>query len=123
MNPINHVGNIRLLRPVVVPIEYQEYCQTKNDRAKNEEEPEEFLRIASETGLSVFLVLFLNTLAFISKHFIDLADMLLHLSSHPFVFFGIMLLNLFLDFIHHFIEVGILFVLFDKLIDIVCSFY
>ena len=41
MNSTSHVGNTRLLRPVVVAVEYQEDSQAENDQAKNEEEPEE----------------------------------------------------------------------------------
>lgn len=34
MNPTNHIGNIRLLRPVVVAVEYREDRQTENDDPK-----------------------------------------------------------------------------------------
>ena len=94
MNPTSHAGNIRLLRPVVVAIEYQEDSQAENDQTKDEEEPEEILRIVSEVGSIVFPVSFLNPLAFIGKHFIDLTKMLLHLSSHPLLLLGVHFLNL-----------------------------
>ena len=71
------LGTIRLLRPVVVTIEYQEDSQAENDQAKNEEEPEEILRIVSEVGSVVLLIPFLNPSAFFIKHLIDLTDMLL----------------------------------------------
>ena len=69
MNSTSHVGNIRLLRPVVVSIERKEDNQAENDHTKDAEEPEEILHLRSS-----------------EKIFIDLTDMLLHLSSHPFVF-------------------------------------
>ena len=88
------LGTIRLLRPVVVTIEYQEDSQAENDQAKNEEEPEEILRIVSEVGSVVLLIPFLNPSAFFIKHLIDLTDMLLHLSGHPFMLFVEHVLNL-----------------------------
>ena len=44
MNPTSHVGNIRLLRPVVLAIEYQVDNQTKNAEPNGKEEPNEILR-------------------------------------------------------------------------------
>ena len=41
MNPTSHVGNIRLLRPVVLAIEYQVDNQTKNAESNGKEEPNE----------------------------------------------------------------------------------
>ena len=43
MNSTSHVGNIRLLRPVVVNIERKEDNQADNDHTKDTEEPEEIL--------------------------------------------------------------------------------
>ena len=40
MNPTSHVGNIRLLRPVVVTVEHQEDCQAENNESKDKEEPQ-----------------------------------------------------------------------------------
>lgn len=34
MNPTNHIGDIRLLRPVVVAVEYREDRQAENDDPK-----------------------------------------------------------------------------------------
>ena len=85
MNPTSHVGNIRLLRPVVVTVEHQEDSQAENYKSKDKEEPEEILHIVSEVGPIVLLVPFLNPFAFFIKHLIDLTDMLLHLSGHCFV--------------------------------------
>ena len=48
MNPTSHVGNIRLLRPVVVTVEHQEDSQAENNESKDKEEPEEILHIVSE---------------------------------------------------------------------------
>ena len=45
MNPTRHVGNIRLLRPVVVTVEHQEDSQAENDDTKDVEIPEEILHI------------------------------------------------------------------------------
>ena len=56
MNSTSHVGNTRLLRPVVVAVEYQEDSQAENDQAKNEEEPEEPLGIMPKVTAIVFLV-------------------------------------------------------------------
>ena len=35
MNPTSHVGNIRLLRPVVVTVEHQEDSQAENNESKD----------------------------------------------------------------------------------------
>ena len=43
MNPTSHVGNIRLLRPVVVTVEHQEDSQAENYESKDKEEPEEIM--------------------------------------------------------------------------------
>ena len=58
MNPTRHVGNIRLLRPVVVTVEHQEDSQAENNESKDKEEPEEILHIVSEVGSVVLLVPF-----------------------------------------------------------------
>ena len=50
MNPTSHVGKIRLLRPVVMAIEWQEDGQAENDDTNDAEEPEEILHIVSEVG-------------------------------------------------------------------------
>ena len=92
MNSTSHVGNTRLLRPVVVAVEYQEDSQAENDQAKNEEEPEEPLGIVTKVTTIIFLVSFTDFLPFISKHGIDLTDM--HLCGHPLAFFGKQFLNL-----------------------------
>ena len=47
MNPTRHVGNIRLLRPVVVAVEHQEDSQAENNESKDKEEPEEPLGIVA----------------------------------------------------------------------------
>ena len=67
MNSTSHVGNIRLLRPVVVAVEYQEDSQAENDQAKNEEEPEEIQRIVTEIAAIIFLVSLTDFFPFISK--------------------------------------------------------
>lgn len=94
MNPTSHVGNIRLLRPVIVTVKHQEDSQAKDNESKDKEEPEEILHIVSEVGSIVLLVPFLNPSAFFIKHLIDLTDMLLHLSGHPFMLFVEHVLNL-----------------------------
>lgn len=94
MNSTSHVGNTRLLRPVVVAVEYQEDSQAENDQAKNEEEPEESLGIVTKVTTITFLVAFTDFLPFISKHGIDLTDMHQHLCGHPLAFFGKQFLNL-----------------------------
>lgn len=94
MNPTSPVGNIRLLRPVVLAIEYQVDNQTKNAKPNGKEEPDEILHIVSEVGSVVLLVPFLNPSAFFIKHLIDLTDMLVHLSGHPFMLFVEHVLNL-----------------------------
>ena len=94
MNPTSHVGNIRLLRPVVVSIKPKKDNQAKNDHTKDAEEPEEPLGIVTEIAAIIFLVSFTNFLPFIRKHGIDLTDMHLHLCGHPLAFFGKQFLNL-----------------------------
>ena len=47
----------------------------------------------SEVGSIVFLVPLPNPFAFIIEHFIDLTDMLLHLTCHPLVFLVEHILN------------------------------
>ena len=86
MNPTRHVGNIRLLRPVVVTVEHQEDSQAENYESKDKEEPEEILHIVSEVGSIVFLVPLPNPFAFIIEHFIDFVNVILHLTCHPLVF-------------------------------------
>ena len=56
MNPTSHVGNIRLLRPVVVTVEHQEDSQAKDNESNDAEEPEEILHIMTKIGFIVFLV-------------------------------------------------------------------
>ena len=94
MNPTSHVGNIRLLRPVVVSIKPKKDNQAKNDHTKDAEEPEEPLGIVTEIAAIIFLVAFTDFLPLISKHGIDLTDMHLHLFGHPLAFFGKQFLNL-----------------------------
>ena len=79
MNPTSHVGNIILLRPVVMSIKRKEDSQAENDYTKDEEEPKEPLGIVTEIAAIIFLVSFTNFLPFISKHGINLTDMHLHL--------------------------------------------
>ena len=86
MNSTSHDGNIRLLRPMVLTIKHQIDNQTKNDETNGKEKPDEILDIMTEIGTIIFLVPLLNPLAFIVENFIDLTDMLLHLSIHPVVF-------------------------------------
>ena len=93
MNPISHVGNIRLLCPVVMTIERKEDNQAENDHTKDAEEPKESLSIMPKIAAIIFLVSFTNFLPFISKHGIDLTDMHLHLCGHPLAFFGKLFLN------------------------------
>ena len=71
MNPTSHVGNIRLLRPVVVAIEHQVDNQTKNAEPNGKEEPNKILHIVSKVGFVTLLVPIPDTTAFIRKHFID----------------------------------------------------
>lgn len=85
--------NIRLLRPVVVTVEHQEDSQAENNESKDEEELEEPLDIVSEIRTIIFLVPLLNPSAFISKHFVDFTDMLLHQRSHPLMLFVEHVLN------------------------------
>lgn len=94
MNPTSHVGNIRLLRPVVVSIKPKKDNQAKNDHTKDAEEPEEPLGIVTDIAAIIFLVSFTNFLPFISKHGIDLTDMHLHLCGHPLAFFGKLIIAL-----------------------------
>ena len=94
MNPTSHVGNIRLLHPVVVSIKPKKDNQAKNDHTKDAEEPEEPLGIVTEIAAIIFLVSFTNFLPFIGKHGINLTDMHLHLFGHPLAFFGKQFLNL-----------------------------
>ena len=68
MKPTRHVGNIRLLRPVVVTVEHQENSQAENNESKDKEEPEEILHIVSEVGSIVLRVPLLNPFAFIIEH-------------------------------------------------------
>ena len=75
------------LEPMVMVVKHKEYCEPEYDNTKDKEEPEEILHIVSEVGSVVLLVPFLNPSAFFIKHLIDLTDMLLHLSGHPFMFF------------------------------------
>ena len=94
MNPTSNVGNIILLRPVVMSIKRKEDSQAENDYTKDEEEPKEPLGIVTEIAAIIFLVSFTDFLPFIGKHGIDLTDMLLHLSGHPFMLFVEHVLNL-----------------------------
>ena len=79
---------------MVMTIEHKEYSQAENNEPKDKEEPEEILHIVSKVGSVVLLVPFLNPSAFFIKHLIDLTDMLLHLSGHPFMLFVEHVLNL-----------------------------
>ena len=88
MNPTSHVGNNRLLRPVVMAIEHQEDSQAKDNESNDAEEPEEILHIVTKIGFIVFLVPLPNPFAFIIEHLIDLTDIRLHLCGHPLAFFG-----------------------------------
>ena len=72
MNPISHVGNIRLLHPVVVTVKRQEDYRSDNDHAYDVEKPKEILHIVSEIGFIVLLVSVLSPSTLINKHFIDL---------------------------------------------------
>ena len=94
MNPTSNVGNIILLRPVVISIKRKEDNQAENDYTKNEEEPKEPLGIVTKVTTIIFLVSFTDFLPFISKHGIDLTDMRLHLCGHPLTFFSKQFLNL-----------------------------
>lgn len=79
--------NIRLFRPVVVAVEYQEDSQTKNNKTQGEEVTDEMLHTVSEVSSILFLVSFLNPSTFISKLIIDLTKMFLNLENHPLMFF------------------------------------
>ena len=94
MNPTRHVGNIRLLRPVVVTVEHQEDSQTEHEETYGEEKQEEILHIVSEVCSIVLLVPLLNPFALFIEHVIDLSDMLLHRSRHPLLLLGVHFLNL-----------------------------
>ena len=76
------------LEPMVMVVKHKEDCEPEYDNTKDKEEPDEILHIVSEVGSIIFLVPVTNLFAFVSKHFIDLMDMLLHLSSHPLPFFA-----------------------------------
>ena len=94
MNPTSHIGNIRLLHPVVVAVEHQEDSQTENNKTKDEESQEEVLNVMTEIHSIIFLVPLLNPFALFIEHIIDLTEMLLHLSGHPFMLFFEHVLNL-----------------------------
>ena len=68
-------------------------CNHKD--TKREEKPEEPLGIVTEIAAIIFFVSFTDFFPFISKHGIDITDMLLHLCGHPLAFFG----KQFLDFL------------------------
>ena len=53
MNSTSHVGNIRLLRPVVVNIERKEDNQAEKDHTKDAEEPKEILHLRSLEKISL----------------------------------------------------------------------
>ena len=61
---------------------------TKSGDTKREEKPEEPLGIVTEIAAIIFFVSFTDFFPFISKHGIDITDMLLHLCGHPLAFFG-----------------------------------
>ena len=48
MNPTSHIGDIRLLRPVVVSIERKEDDQQEDEDTEDAEEPKDILGIVSE---------------------------------------------------------------------------
>ena len=83
MNPTSNVGNIILLRPVVMSIKRKEDNQAENDYTKDEEEPKEPLGIVTEIATIIFLVSLTDFFPFISKHIIDLSDMLEALCYDP----------------------------------------
>ena len=56
MNPTSHVGNIRLLRPVVVSIERKEDDQQEDEDTEDAEEPKDILGIVSEVCSIVLFV-------------------------------------------------------------------
>ena len=70
------------------------YSSCNHKDTNREEEPKEPLGIVTEIATIIFLVAFTDFLPFISKHGIDLTDMLLHLCGRPLAFFGKQLLNL-----------------------------
>ena len=94
LNPTSNVGNIILLRSVVMSIKRKEDNQAENDDTKNKEEPKESLSIMPKIAAIIFLVAFTDFLPLISKHGIDLTGMHLHLFGHPLAFFGKQFLNL-----------------------------
>ena len=63
-------------------VKYQEDSQAEYDNTKDKEEPDEILHIVSEVGSIIFLVPVLSPSELICKHFIDLMDMLSHLTSY-----------------------------------------
>ena len=78
---------------MVMVVKYKEDCEPEYDNTKDKEEPEEILHIVSEVGSIVFFVPLPNPFAFIIEHFIDLTNMLLHLTCHPLVFLVEHILN------------------------------
>ena len=56
MNPTSHIGNIRLLRPVVVSIERKEDDQQEDEDTEDAEEPKDILGIVSEVCSIILLV-------------------------------------------------------------------
>ena len=56
MNSTNNVGNIILLRPMVLTIKHQIDNQTKNDETNGKENPEEPLGIVTEVAAIILLV-------------------------------------------------------------------
>ena len=65
MNPTSHIGNIRLLRPVVVSIERKEDDQQEDEDTEDAEEPKDILGIVSEVCSIVLLVTVTRILPFI----------------------------------------------------------
>ena len=72
---------------------HHDYDRGEQEEAQYEEELEEPLDIVSEIRTIIFLVPLLNPSAFISKHFVDFTDMLLHQRSHPLMLFVEHVLN------------------------------
>lgn len=62
MNPTSNVGNIRSFRPVLVSIERLKDNQSDNDNAKDAEET---FGIVPKVAAVIFLIMFLNILAFL----------------------------------------------------------
>ena len=79
----------------IVPCYRNTYNPNKHTKSQYEEEPKEPLGIVTEIAAIIFLVSFTAFLPFISKHWIDLTDIRLHLCGHPLAFFG----KQFLDFL------------------------